>query len=126
MTAKILVVDDEPQLERLILQRFRKKVKSQEYNFTFARDGVEALEKVTKDNNYDIVLSDINMPKMDGLTFIAQLQKIRLLLKTIMVSAYGDMKNIRTASGGIVCSDLTVENVIGCKFCNIGIVAAAV
>lgn len=97
MTAKILVVDDEPQLERLILQRFRKKVKNKEFSFSFARDGVDALEKVTKEGNYDIVLSDINMPKMDGLTFIAELQKLRLLLKTIMVSAYGDMKNIRTA-----------------------------
>jgi sigma-B regulation protein RsbU (phosphoserine phosphatase) len=97
MPAKILVVDDEPQLERLILQRFRRKVKNQEYEFFFAQDGVEALEMVTKEGNFDIVLSDINMPKMDGLEFIAQLQKVRLLLKTIMVSAYGDMKNIRTA-----------------------------
>jgi len=97
LLAKILVVDDEPQLERLILQRFRKKVKNQEYDFTFAKDGIEALEKIKAEGNYDVVLSDINMPKMDGLAFIAQLQKIRLLLKTIMVSAYGDMKNIRTA-----------------------------
>lgn len=97
MSAKILVVDDEPQLERLILQRFRRKVKDQEYEFFFAQDGVEALEKVTSDGDFDIVLTDINMPKMDGLTFITQLQKIRLLLKTVMVSAYGDMKNIRTA-----------------------------
>jgi len=97
MPAKILVVDDEPQLERLILQRFRRKVKDQEYEFFFAQDGVEALEKVTKEGDFDIVLSDINMPKMDGLTFIAKLQEIRLLLKTVMVSAYGDMKNIRTA-----------------------------
>ncbi len=97
MTAKILVVDDEPQLERLILQRFRRKVKNREYEFFFAQDGIEALEKVTKEGDFDIVLSDINMPKMDGLEFIAQLQKIRYLLKTVMVSAYGDMKNIRTA-----------------------------
>ncbi len=97
MPVKILVVDDEPQLERLILQRFRKKIKNQEYDFSFASDGLEALEKVTGEEKFDIVLSDINMPKMDGLEFIAQLQKIRLLLKTIMVSAYGDLKNIRTA-----------------------------
>lgn len=95
--AKILVVDDEPQLERLILQRFRKKVKSGEYHFSFARDGIQALEMISMSKDFDIVLSDINMPKMDGLSFIAELQKIRLLLKTIMVSAYGDLKNIRTA-----------------------------
>lgn len=97
MPAKILVVDDEPQLERLILQRFRKKIKDNEYQFDFAQNGVEALEKLQQNGNFDIVLTDINMPKMDGLTFIARLAEISSILKAVMVSAYGDMKNIRTA-----------------------------
>lgn len=97
MPAKILVIDDEPQLERLILQRFRRKIKNKEYEFIFAQDGVEALEKLEQERDIDIVLSDINMPKMDGLTFIARLNEFSSLLKAIMVSAYGDMENIRTA-----------------------------
>jgi sigma-B regulation protein RsbU (phosphoserine phosphatase) len=97
MPAKILVVDDEPQLERLILQRFRKKIKDNEYHFDFSQNGVEALEMLQQNGAFDIVMTDINMPKMDGLTFLAKLKEIRLLVKTVMVSAYGDLKNIRTA-----------------------------
>jgi sigma-B regulation protein RsbU (phosphoserine phosphatase) len=97
MTAKILVVDDEPQLERLIRQRFRKKIKNQEYEFTFSQDGPEALDIVKQNADIDIVLTDINMPKMDGLTFLGKLDEINSKLKAVMVSAYGDMKNIRTA-----------------------------
>lgn len=97
MAAKILVVDDEPQFERLIQQRFRKKIKSGALAFSFAQNGEEALQKIEQSAGFDIVLSDINMPKMDGLTFIAELKKMRLPLKTIIVSAYGDLQNIRTA-----------------------------
>ena len=97
MLTKILVVDDEPQLERLILQRFRRKIKDKEYEFSFAQDGVDALEKLNHDGNIDIVLCDINMPRMDGLTLLSKLNEINSLLKTVMVSAYGDLKNIRTA-----------------------------
>jgi sigma-B regulation protein RsbU (phosphoserine phosphatase) len=97
MAAKILVVDDEPQLERLIRQRFRKKIKNQEYEFTFSQDGPEALDILKRHGNIDVVLTDINMPKMDGLTFITKLDEINSVLKAVMVSAYGDMKNIRTA-----------------------------
>jgi len=97
MAAKILVVDDEPQLERLIRQRFRKKIKEQEYLFAFAEDGPQALAMLSDNTDTDIVLTDINMPKMDGLTFLMKLNKHNTNLKAIMVSAYGDMKNIRTA-----------------------------
>ncbi len=97
MPARILVVDDEPQLERLILQRFRRKIKNNEYSFEFSRNGVEALEMLWHDGAFDIVLTDINMPEMDGLTFLTKLKEKPLLVKTVMVSAYGDMKNIRTA-----------------------------
>lgn len=97
MPVKILVVDDEPEMERLIRQIFRAKVVSNEYEITFANNGVKALEALEADADIDIVLSDINMPQMDGLTFISKLHDSGAQLKTIMVSAYGDMKNIRTA-----------------------------
>jgi sigma-B regulation protein RsbU (phosphoserine phosphatase) len=97
MLTKILVVDDEPQIERLILQRFRKKIKNGEYQFSFAQDGIDALEKLKVDCNVDIILCDINMPRMDGLTLISKLNELGLLIKIVMVSAYGDLKNIRRA-----------------------------
>ncbi len=97
MTAKILIVDDEPQLELLIRQRFRKKIRNKEYEFSFAHSGREALQIIEQNDSIDIVLSDINMPAMDGLSFLAELSKINPSIKTIMVSAYSDMQNIRVA-----------------------------
>jgi len=97
MKAKILIIDDEPQFERLILQLFRKKVKAGTYEFVFARDGQEALEVIEEDQGIHMALTDINMPKMDGLTFLSKLRQIRPALISVIVSAYGDMKNIRTA-----------------------------
>jgi len=95
---KILVVDDEPDLQMLMLQKFRHKVKSKEYEFLFAEDGNEALQSIRENDDVSLVLSDINMPRMDGLTLLNELQSMeRNDLKTIMVSAYGDMDNIRTA-----------------------------
>lgn len=95
---KILVVDDEPDLQMLMLQKFRSKVRNKEYEFLFAEDGSEALETVAKHGDLSLILSDINMPKMDGLTLLNELQQLnRADLKTVMVSAYGDMENIRTA-----------------------------
>jgi adenylate cyclase len=93
----ILVVDDEPDLEALILQKFRKRIASGEMRFVFARDGVEALHKVDATPDLDLVLSDINMPRMDGLTLLGKLQEASEPLTTVIVSAYGDMSNIRTA-----------------------------
>lgn len=95
---KILVVDDEPDLQMLMMQRFRHKIRAKEYEFQFAENGQEAIEKLAHHKDISLVLSDINMPKMDGLTLLNELQKIeRDDIKTIMVSAYGDMDNIRTA-----------------------------
>ncbi|MBR9975923.1 MAG: SpoIIE family protein phosphatase [Bacteroidetes bacterium] len=97
-TVHILVVDDEPDLELLIRQRFRRKLRDREIFFIFAADGAEALEIIDRGEQLDLILSDINMPVMDGLTFLARLQERgRDDLKTIIVSAYGDMGNIRTA-----------------------------
>ena len=94
---KILVVDDEPDLEALIKQRFRQKIRENQYEFIFAGNGKHALRQLDKHSDVDIVLCDINMPEMDGLTLLSRLSEKHALLKAIMVSAYGDMDNIRTA-----------------------------
>ncbi len=96
--SKILVVDDEPDLESLIRQKFRSKIKAKEYEFCFAENGEEALEKIAKDGAIDLVLTDINMPVMDGLTLLSKINELNnKLLRSVIVSAYGDMENIRTA-----------------------------
>ena len=96
-TKKILVVDDEPDLEPLVLQRMRRQIRRGEYEFVFAHDGVEALEMLTVDKEIDMVVSDINMPRMDGLTLLQQIQDVSPDIRAIIISAYGDMENIRTA-----------------------------
>ena len=95
--AKILVADDEVDLEMLIKQKFRQKIREQEYEFIFAVNGKDALEKIMLHPDVDIVLSDINMPEMDGLTLLSRLSESSPLIKSVIVSAYGDMENIRTA-----------------------------
>src|SRR5215204_1760866 len=97
MTAKILVVDDEPDLEALILQTFRRQIRDGAVGFLFARDGVEALSILAQNPDLDMVISDINMPRMDGLSLLAKLQEADEKISTVIVSAYGDMANIRTA-----------------------------
>ncbi|MES1215169.1 MAG: adenylate/guanylate cyclase domain-containing protein [Bacteroidota bacterium] len=95
--AKILVVDDEADLEVLIKQKFRQKIREHQYEFIFAINGNDALSKLELHPDVDIVLSDINMPEMDGLTLLSKLNEQNSLLKSVIVSAYGDMDNIRTA-----------------------------
>ncbi len=94
---KILVVDDETDLEVLIKQKFRQKIRDHHYEFLFAINGRHALEQLALHDDVDIVLSDINMPEMDGLTLLTKLNEQNSLLKSVIVSAYGDMENIRTA-----------------------------
>lgn len=93
----ILVVDDEPDLELLIRQKLRRQIRAGGVRFTYAGDGVEALEVLEQDDAISLVLTDINMPRMDGLSLLGRITELDRLLKVIIVSAYGDMSNIRTA-----------------------------
>ena len=93
----ILVVDDEPDVEALVLQKFRHQIRNGAVSFVFARDGVEALAALKENGGIDLVVTDINMPKMDGLSLLQKLQESEERVSTIVVSAYGDMANIRTA-----------------------------
>ncbi len=101
MVPKILVVDDEPDLEHLVKQKFRREIKENKYNFFFANNGVQALEKLNEDKNIELVLTDINMPVMDGLTLLKNMKELNNpLLHSVFISAYGDIVNIRTAMNG--------------------------
>jgi adenylate cyclase len=95
--AKILVVDDEADLEVLIKQKFRQKIREHQYEFVFAINGLKALEQLENHPDVDLVLSDINMPEMDGLTLLSRINEKNSLTKAVIVSAYGDMENIRIA-----------------------------
>jgi len=95
--SKILVVDDEVDLEMLIKQKFRQKIREHQYEFVFAANGNDALEKLQQHPDVDVILCDINMPEMDGLTLLNKLKELSPIIKTVIVSAYGDMDNIRTA-----------------------------
>jgi adenylate cyclase len=97
MNAKILIVDDESDFEQLVRQKFRKQIREQEYEFIFAKNGQEALDQLDESKDVDVVFSDINMPIMDGLTLLSKLNDKNPLLKSVIVSAYGDMDNIRLA-----------------------------
>jgi len=94
---KILVADDEADLEMLIKQKFRRQIREHQYTFVFAINGQDALDKLVDNTDVEVVLSDINMPEMDGLTLISKLTEFSPLIKAVVVSAYGDMDNIRTA-----------------------------
>ena len=98
MAVKILSVDDELDLEVLLTQYFRRQIRKGEYELVFAHNGLEALTKLLETPDFDIILSDINMPEMDGLTLLAKVNELKNpAMKCIMVSAYGDMDNIRSA-----------------------------
>lgn len=97
---KILVVDDEPDLQLLIRQRFRRAIRDGEFEFSFALNGIEALEQLRTDSDIEVVLTDINMPQMDGLTLLNELTSLNQKgheAKAVVISAYSDMHNIRTA-----------------------------
>lgn len=97
MAEWILFVDDEPDMEEMIRQQFRKQIRDQRFQFAFAQNGKRALEKLQENEDLCMVVTDINMPEMDGLTLLGELRKLNRPIRTMVVSAYGDMKNIRTA-----------------------------
>lgn len=98
MVIKILVVDDEPDMRHIIPQEFRKEIHQKEYEFQFAGNGIEALDILEKNNTFDVILLDINMPELDGLAFLGKLNELDLSLpKTIIISGHRDMKNFRTS-----------------------------
>jgi adenylate cyclase len=97
MSSKILAVDDEPDFELLLTQRFRRQVREGEFIFRFAHHGEEALAALAAEPDIDLILLDINMPVMDGLTLLARLREQQSAVRAIIVSAYGDMTNLRTA-----------------------------
>lgn len=122
---KILIVDDEPDLELLIRQKFRKEIRDEKYQFLFAANGVEALNQLIQDDEIELVLTDINMPEMDGLTLLSKIKELNNpLLHSVIVSAYGDILNIRTAMNGgafdfivkpidLTDLDLTIKKALG-------------
>lgn len=94
---KILIVDDEPDVQPLITQRLRGLVKDGICELQFAVNGVDALEKLKKDKDIELVMTDINMPEMDGLTLLAKINEANRIVKSVVITAYSDMQRIRTA-----------------------------
>ncbi|MGE3319116.1 MAG: PP2C family protein-serine/threonine phosphatase [Candidatus Berkiella sp.] len=97
VTSKILIVDDEPDVEVLMKQRFRRQIRENKFELFFAQNGIQALEVLQKDTEIRLVISDINMPEMDGLTLLRNINEKFPAVIPIIVSAYGDMNNIRAA-----------------------------
>ncbi|MBC6477869.1 MAG: response regulator [Hormoscilla sp. GM7CHS1pb] len=95
--AKILVVDDEQLIVKLFKMYFIEKIKAKEYELIFARNGKEAIARLQADSEIDMILTDINMPEMDGLTLLAKLNEEKMNIKTVVISAYGHVKNMKIA-----------------------------
>ncbi|MCC5946543.1 MAG: response regulator [Bernardetiaceae bacterium] len=93
----MMVVDDEPDIQLLMKQKFRREIRNNDYKFIFASNGVEAIEKLKAHPEVDVILCDVNMPEMDGITLLSKTRDISPTVQTIIVSAYGDMRNIRRA-----------------------------
>ena len=96
-TQRFLVVDDEPDVVDMVSQKFRRKTKSGDFEILFAKDGREALEMLAAEEDIGIVFTDINMPRMDGLALLQQVQERENAPTMIVISAYSDQKNIRSA-----------------------------
>lgn len=97
MISHILVVDDEPDIEALLTQKFRREIRQEKYRFTFAYDGAEAYQRFTEIDDIDVVLTDISMPVMDGLVLLSRLNALPQQPKTVVISAYNDIDKIRLA-----------------------------
>jgi len=95
--ARILIVDDEKDLQVLIRQRFRKQIQIKHYEFIFAHNGLEALEILQNAQPIDILITDIHMPGMDGLTLLSKVPTYSTQICAIVLSAYDDVQNLRRA-----------------------------
>jgi adenylate cyclase len=100
---KVLMVDDEPDLDILIQQGFRKEIREGTYSFIFARHGAEALELMEKNPDIKLVLTDLNMPEMNGLELLGRLKRHYSELKVLILSAYGDdeSRSVALSSGAV-------------------------
>ena len=100
MSASILVVDDEPDVADLFRQHFRREVRQGDYVMHFAASGGQALERLAGEIEPEliVILSDINMPGMDGLALLRQIKRRRPDLPVMMVTAYGDDERRRRAA----------------------------
>jgi class 3 adenylate cyclase/FixJ family two-component response regulator len=109
-----MVVDDEDDVEQLVRQKFRRQIRAGEYDFIFAQNGTDALTKLHENPDTEMVFSDINMPEMDGLTLLGKITQDSPLLKTVIISAYSDMENIRVAMNrgafDFLCKPLDFED----------------
>jgi len=99
MTLLILVVDDEPDVEDLFRQQFRRDIRSERFVMDFARSGAEALQRIgrAQDVSLSLILSDINMPGMSGLELLPLAKAARPDVPVIMITAYGDAETKRRA-----------------------------
>lgn len=94
---KVLLVDDEPDFEAMVRLKMRRRLQSGEYDFIFASSGIDALYKIESFSYIDVAFLDINMPEMDGFTLMQSLKELFPDIMVVIVSAYGDMENIRQA-----------------------------
>lgn len=94
---KVLVIDDERDMMFLVEQCFRAQIQDATYEFVYAMDGQDAFDLLRQDPDIDVALTDINMPGMDGLTFLRRVGEVKPTLKVVIVSAYSDMSNVRQA-----------------------------
>ncbi len=93
----MLVVDDGPDVEAMFLQRMRRDIRSGRYGFVFARSGVHALEVLAEHPDVGLVITDLNMPEMDGLTLLDCLSETWPGVPSLVVSAYGDSGRMTAA-----------------------------
>jgi CheY-like chemotaxis protein len=100
MPVSILIVDDEPDVAALFRQRFRREARQGLYVLHFAFSATEALDRLANgiEPQLIVILSDINMPGMDGLALLREIKKLRPDLPVMMVTAYGDEERRRRAS----------------------------
>ena len=100
MSVSILVVDDEPDVADLFKQRFRREARDGTYVMHFANSGESALQLLGEgvEPQLIVILSDINMPGMDGITLLGEIKQRFLELPVMMVTAYGDDERRRRAS----------------------------